>query len=101
MFSQSSSGRISLELLAFGVGLQAEQPGHRLVEVKDAPGFIHHQHAVFDGVEQGFQEAALARQPLDDGLQAFLVEPADAAEDLVEKTGFGRPASDSEPVASS
>ena len=70
--------------------LQAEQPGHGLVEIKNAPGFIHHQHAVFDGVEQRFEKAALARQPLHDGLQAFRVEPPDAAENLVEKTGFGR-----------
>ena len=56
--------------LAFDVGLQAEQARDGLVEVEDAARLIHHQHAVLDGVEERFEEAALARQALHDGLQA-------------------------------
>jgi len=51
---------------------------------------VHDQHAVLDGVEERFQETPLARQPLDDGLQTFGVEPSNAAQDFVEETGFGR-----------
>ena len=74
--------------LALDVGLQAEQARDRLVEVKDAPGFIHDQHAVFDGVEERFEEAPLAGQALHDRLQPGLVEPPDARQHLVEETGF-------------
>ena len=74
---------------AFSAGLHAQQPGDSLVEVNDTPQFIHHQNTVFNGVEQGFQKAAFARQTLHDRLQTFLVQATDAPENLVEKTGFG------------
>ncbi len=51
--------------------------------------FIQHQHAVLDGIEQGLQEMALARQPLHDRLQPFGIQPPDAAQHLVQKTRFG------------
>ena len=57
-------------------GLDADQLRDRLVEIKYAAFLIHHQHAVLDGVEQRFQKAPLARQPFDDRLQPFGVEPA-------------------------
>ena len=81
---------MSRDVLAFDIRLQADEPGDRLVEIDDAALLIHHQHAVFDGVEQRFEKTAFARQPLDDGLQAFRVQPPDAAKHFVEKTGFGR-----------
>ena len=75
--------------LAFDIGLQAEKAGDGLVEIEDAARLIDDEHAVFDGVEEGFEEAAFAREALHDGLQAGLVQPPDAGEDLVEETGFG------------
>ena len=77
------------DVLSFVAGLQADEPRDGLVEINDPPLFIHHQHAVFNGVEQRFEKTALARQPLDDGLQPFRVQPPDAAKHFVEKTGFG------------
>ena len=72
-----------------GVRRQADEPRDGLVEINNAPGFVHHQHAILNGIEQCFEKAALAREPLDDRLQAFRVQPPDAAKHLVEKTGFG------------
>ena len=70
--------------------LHPQQPGDRLVEVKHAARFIRHQHAVLNGVKQRLKERTLAREPLNHRLQSLLVEPPDAPENLVEKTGFGR-----------
>ena len=68
---------------ALDVGLQAEETRDGLVEVEDAPGLIDHQHAVLDGVEEGFEEAALARQTLDNRLQPGLVQTTNAGQHLV------------------
>ena len=78
------------DVLSLDAGLQADQPRHGLVEINDAALLIHHQHAVFNRVEQRFEKAALAREPLDDRLQTLRVQPPDAAKHFVEKTGFGR-----------
>src|SRR5208337_3566358 len=74
--------------LAFDMGLQADETRHRLVEVKDASGFIHDQHAVFDDVKDRFQQAAFAGQALHHGLQAFGVEPLKPAQNLIQKARF-------------
>jgi hypothetical protein len=52
--------------------------------------FVHDQHAVFNRVEQSFKKTTLPREPLDDSLQTFRVQPSDAAKHFVKKTGFGR-----------
>ena len=79
-------GQKARDRLAFGdLVLQAEQAGDRLVKVENPPGFIGHQHPVFNGVKQGLQETPFARQLLHDGLEAFFVEPANPAEHLVEE----------------
>lgn len=78
------------DVLPFHAGLQTNQARHSLIEVNDAPLFIHYQHAVFNCVEQRFEKAAFAREPLDDRLQAFCVQPSDAAQHFIEKTGFRR-----------
>ena len=54
------------------------------------PDHIHHQHAVFDDVEERFQQRPLASEPLDHCLQTFGIQPSDAAQNLVEKIGFRR-----------
>ncbi len=54
--------------LAFTAGLKTQQTRYRLVEVKDPSMLINHEHAIFDGVEEGLQERALARQALHDVL---------------------------------
>ena len=76
------------DVLLLGVRRQADEPGDGLIEINHAPLLIHHQHAVLDGVEERFQKAAFPREPLDDGLQPFGIQRAEAAEHLVEKTGF-------------
>ena len=53
---------------AFDAGLQSDQLRDDLIEINDAPEFIDHKHAVFNGVEQRFEKAPFARQPLNDGL---------------------------------
>ena len=63
-----------------------EQMRDGVVEIDDPALFIEHQHTVLDGIEQRFQEIALARQPLHDGLQPFGIQPPDAAQHLVQKT---------------
>ena len=73
-----------------GVRLQTDEPRDGLIEINHAPLFVRHQHAVLNGVEQRFEKTAFAREPLDDGLQPFRVQPPDAAKHFVEKTGFGR-----------
>ena len=73
---------------AFGIGLQAEEAGDRLVKIENVPGFVDNQHPVLDGVEEGFEETALARQALNDLRQPVLVEERDPSDDLVEETGF-------------
>jgi len=45
---------------------QIEQSGNGLVKVYDAAMLIDHEDAVFNGVEDGFQETPFARQSLDD-----------------------------------
>ena len=70
--------------------LQAQQTRDGLVEIDNAPRFIDDQHAVLDRVEQRLEQRALASQPLDHSLKALRVEAPKAAEDFVEKTGFGR-----------
>ena len=69
--------------------LQTDQARDGLVEINDAALLVHHQHAVLNRVEQRFEKTAFARQPLDDRLQTFRVQPPDAAKHFVEKTGFG------------
>ena len=69
--------------------LQADQPRHRLVEVEHPTLFIHHQHAILDRIEQRLQKTPLARQPVHHRLQPFRIQPRDAAQHFVEKTGFG------------
>ena len=76
--------------LAFDIRLQTDEPGDGLVEIDDAALLVHHQHAVFNRVKQGFEKAALPREPLDDGLQTLRIQPTDATKHFVEKTGFGR-----------
>ena len=83
-------GQQSCDVLSFHAGLQTDQSGDGLVEINDVTLFVHDQHAVFNRVEERFEEAALPRQPLDDSLQTFRVQPPDAAKHFVEKTGFGR-----------
>ena len=78
------------DVLSFDAGLQTNQARHGLVEINDAALLIHHQHAVFNRVEQRFEKTALAREPLDDCLQTFRVQPPDAAKHFVKKTGFRR-----------
>ena len=75
--------------LAFDVGLQAQEPRHRLVEIKDPSVLIHHQHSILDRVEQRLQKRPFPRQPLHHRLQTLRIEPSNPAQDLVEKTGFG------------
>ena len=83
-------GQIPPDGLSLGIlRLQPEQIRDRQVEIDDASLLIDHEHSVFDRVEQRFQKASFAGQPLNDGLQTFGVEPADASEDLVEEAGFG------------
>ena len=65
------------------------QPRDGLVEINHAPVFVHDQHAVLNRVEQRFKKTAFAREPLDDRLQTFRVQPPNAAKHFVEKTGFG------------
>jgi len=48
-------------VLSFHAGLQTNQARHGLVEIDDAALLIHHQYAVFNRVEQRFEEPALAR----------------------------------------
>ena len=69
--------------LDFSINLQAQQTGHALIAVKDSPVFIHHQHAVLNGVEERFKKAALPYQPLHHGLQPLGIEPVDATKNLV------------------
>ena len=82
--------QIPRQVMAFGLlRFQSEQIRHGLVEINDPSLLVHHKHAVFNRVEQRFQKTPLARQPLNDGLQTFGIEPANAPEHLVEKAGFG------------
>ena len=83
--------QIPRQVLAFGLlRFQSEQIRHGLVEINDPSLLVHHEHAIFDRVEQRFQKTPLLRQALDNGLQAFRVEPANPPKHLVEKAGFGR-----------
>ena len=68
--------------------LQADELRDGLVEINHSPGFVHHEHAVFDGIEEGFKEAPLASEALDDSLQSLCVQPPDAAKHFIKKTGF-------------
>jgi hypothetical protein len=74
--------------LAFHVVLQTEEPGNGLIEIKDAPLFIHHEHTVLNGIEERFQESPFSGQSLHHALQPLRVEPADASQNLVNKTGL-------------
>ncbi len=65
-----------------------QQARDRLVEINDAAMLIDHQHPVLDGIEERLQKIAFPRQPLHDGLQPFGIEPADAAQHLVQKIGL-------------
>src|SRR5262245_52389373 len=75
--------------LTFDVWLETKQPGDRLVEIENPARFIHNQHAIFDRIEQSFEEASFAGQPGDHGLQSLRIEPANPAHYFVEETGFG------------
>src|SRR6185369_7749384 len=74
----------------FIAGLQADQPDDGLVVIDDFALFIDDKDAVFDGIEERFEETAFTREALDDRLQTFGVEPPDPAQNLVEKIGFLR-----------
>src|ERR1051326_880459 len=74
--------------LTFHIGLKSKKPSNGLVEVKNAALLIDDQDAVFNCVEQRLQERALGRQPLNDVLQARRIQPADPAQNFVEKTGL-------------
>ena len=71
------------DVLSLDPGLQTNQAGYGLVEINDATLLIHHQYAVFNRVEQRFEKAAFARESLDDRLQAFGIQPPDAAKHFV------------------
>ena len=88
IFFQSTSGRNFAELLPLGARLQADQPRHRLVEINDAPALIHHQHAVLDGVEQGFQKLRSRASRWTTVCKPSASSRPMRPEDLVEKTGF-------------
>src|SRR5437899_12043738 len=78
-------------MLAFNpLRSQPEETGHRLVEIKDSSSFINHQHAILDGVEKRLQKAPFPRQPLNDRLQTFGIETANAPQHPIKKTGFAR-----------
>ena len=79
-----------MDVLLLFAGLQTDEPRDRLVEIKHAALLVHHQHAILNGVEQGFEKTPLPGNPLDDRLQSFRVQPPDAAKHFVEKTGFNR-----------
>ena len=76
------------DALVLGVRQQADELRDGLVEINHAPLLVRHQHAVLNRIEQGFEKTAFAREPLDDGLQPFGIQPPDAAQHFVEKTGF-------------
>ena len=76
-------------MLVLGFRRQAENPRYGLIEIDYASGFIRHEHAVFDGIEQRFEKAPLPRQPLHDGLEPFGVQSPNATEHFIKKTGFG------------
>jgi hypothetical protein len=76
--------------LALHIGLQAHQPRDGLIEVKYPPMLIHDQDAIFDGIEQGFEETPFAREAAHDSLETLRIEPPDAAQDFIKETGFGR-----------
>jgi hypothetical protein len=46
------------------------------------------QHALLQGVENRVEQRALAGQPLHERPQAGIVEPVEAVEHLVERTGL-------------
>jgi len=77
------------DLQILRVRLQPDEPRNGLVKIKHAAIFIRDQHAVLNRVEKCFEKTAFAREPLDDGLQPFRVQPSDTAKHFVEKTGFG------------
>ena len=82
--------QVATDVFTFGLArLQADQVRDRLVEVENFSRLIDHQHAVLDRVEQSLEKAPLARQSLDDGLQALLVEPANAAQHAIQKAALG------------
>jgi hypothetical protein len=45
--------------------------------------FIHDENAVLNGVKQRLKKTPFAREPLDDRLQTFGIEPPNAAKHLV------------------
>ena len=77
------------DLQILGIRRQPDEPCDGLVEVNHAALLVRHQHSVFNRIEQRFEKAALAGQPLDDRLQTLCVQPTNAAKHLVKKTGFG------------
>ena len=84
-------GQIARDVLPFGaVRPQAEQADHGLIEIKNPPPLIHHQHTIFNRIEERLQESPFPRQSLDDRLQTFGVEPANSAQDSIQETGFAR-----------
>src|SRR5437763_772847 len=73
---------------AFEIFMRSKEAGNRLVEIQNRAAFIEYQDTVFNGIEECFQETSLPGQTLDDRLDTFGIQPADAAEDFIEKTGF-------------
>ena len=73
----------------FRVRLQTDKPRDGLIKIKHTTIFVRHQHTVLDGVEKRFKKTAFAREPLNDSLQPFRVEPSNTAKHFVKKTGFG------------
>ena len=68
--------------------LDSQQLRHRLVEIKNAPLFIDHQHTVLDRVEQRLEKVPLARQTTHHRLQPVRIQPPDAPQHFIEEVGF-------------
>jgi hypothetical protein len=69
--------------LAFHVRLNTQQPGDCLVEIKNTPCLIDHEHTILDCVEERLKKVPLAGETLHDGLQPFGIKPPNPPEHLV------------------
>src|SRR5437899_9531040 len=87
-FFPSQLGNEISDRLPLDIRLQTEQARDRLIEIENSPGFIHHQNAILDSIEEGLQKAALARELLHDVLQSFGIQPSDTPQNLIQEIRF-------------
>src|ERR1043166_2420426 len=73
--------------LALDARLDTEQTSNGLIKIEDPPVFVGYEHAIFNCIEERFQERSFPSEALNHCLEPFSVNPTEPAQDFIEEIG--------------